>query len=87
MALSFSTGGSGWILQKISFQKDWSDIGIWFQRGYGVIIPGGSQEKGIVALREMISGHAEDGLELDLVILKGVSNHNDSVVLWFFSRY
>jgi len=47
----------------------------------GVTIPGGSQEKGIVALREMISGHAEDGLELDLVILKGVSNHNDSVVL------
>ena len=34
-----------------------------------------------MALREMISGHAEDGLELDLVILKVVSNHNDSVVL------
>jgi len=35
------------------------------------------QSHGDVALRDMVSGHGGDGLELDLVILEIFSNLND----------
>ena len=36
---------------------------------------------GVVALRDVGSGHGEDGRELDLVILEVFSNLSDSVIL------
>ena len=37
----------------------------------------------VVALRDMVIGHGDDGLMVGLGDLSGLSNLNDSVILWF----
>ena len=44
MVLSCTTGGSGWILGRISSQKEWCCIGTAAQGGGAVTVPGGVQE-------------------------------------------
>ena len=39
------------------------------------------QDHGDVALRDVVGGHAGDGLGLDLIISEAFSNLNDSMIL------
>ena len=56
-ALSCARGGSGWILGTISSPKEWQCSGTAALGGGGVTIPGGAQNHGDVALRDVVSGH------------------------------
>jgi len=79
--LSFFSGGSGWILGEIAFQKEWWGIE---QVAWVVTLPSLEVFKshGDGALRDMASGHSGGGLGLDLVILEVFSNLSDCMILW-----
>jgi len=70
---------SGWILGKNSSQKEWQCSGTAAQGVLGSPSLEACENRGDVALRDVGSGHAGDGL--DLLILEVFSNPNDSMNL------
>ena len=60
MASRCTRGGSGWIMGKISSLKSGAAVAQ-LPREWGVTIPGGVQNRGDVALRDVGSGHGGVG--------------------------
>jgi len=64
--------------EKFILRKSCNAVARAAQGGGGVAIP---VQDGSVALRDMVSGHGEDGLYLEQMIFVVFSNHNDSIIL------
>ena len=72
-----------WIFGKIILRA--VRIGRDCPKKWRIIIPGGGQCRD-VALRDMVSGHGEDGLGLDYMFLRGLFQPNDSMTLTLLWR-
>ena len=42
------------------------------------------RDRGDVALRDVVSGHGEDGLMIGLDDIKDLTHFNDSIILWYY---
>ena len=67
--------------EKFILRKSCNAVARAAQGGGGVAIPVQDVQDGSVALRDMVSGHGEDGLELEQMIFVVFSNLNDSIIL------
>ena len=81
MVLSGTKRDSGWILGKISSQKQWCIIGTGCTEWWWNHCPGGVQEMCSVTLSDMVGWYGGDGSVVGQGALSGLSNLNESMKL------